>query len=192
MNFATRLTTVGALLSLAGCGGSGTDESAKQAQDAKNSAAAEVTADCETCRWSTFLNKQVKVKRVWCTKPTGEVMEKCHLKTDKSKPAREIMVMHDEATDGYRVVIETRESGGEADRAECVNLVQDHDNPRVIEGTCVIYNSDSGPGVHHFRASVVPSEEDPTKPEIKFEFRHGKFSGAPDPVHNGEGHGDNN
>jgi hypothetical protein len=166
-------------------------EGAKTEMPATPAVAAAVPADneCDDCRWETFLNKQVPVDMVECTNSQNQLYH-CHLRTRAFKPQREVTVMHDQATGGYSFKLETRESGQEADRMECANLVPDSSDARIIQGTCLIQNSEHGIGVHHFKATVQPQKTPPYEAEIMFEFRHEAFGAAAqgEPVHNGEGH----
>jgi hypothetical protein len=163
----------------------------KTEASAKPAMAATAPADneCADCRWETFLNKEVPVDMVECTNSQNQNYH-CHLRTRTFKPRREVRVMHDQATGGYSFTLETRETGQEADRMECVNLVPDHSDARIIQGTCTVQNSEHGIGVHHFRATVQAQKTPPYAPEIMFEFRHEPFGAnfQGEPVHNGEGH----
>jgi hypothetical protein len=212
MKIELRLTLACALLVLAACGDKDSAAPSPPAQAAPEAAvstnatpppaaAAEVAtaalAPCRHCKWGEFLNKEEKltVDRLECTNTSGNP-EHCHLETPKPGLKRHILVMEDQASGGYSFELKTRGGGQEAHRMECVNLVPDLDNPRVIEGTCKVWNADHGPGVHHFRALLQPREDgamwpDNTPwPEIVFNISHKPFALSPqgDPVHNGEGH----
>lgn len=152
-------------------------------------------APCKHCKWSNFENKVIPVIALACRPPGGGDSDHCHLKTPKDGLTRDVLVMRDANSEGLSFTLETRGSGHEADRMECVNLVPDGNNARMIRGTCKITNPQHGPGVHHFRAYIAPREdgalwpEDQTPwPEIRFSFDHKPITSAGNPVHNGEGH----
>lgn len=140
---------------------------------------------CVDCKWENFLARPMRVERIECTNQGKP--EHCHLTTEKGEPRREVTVTFQQGTGAYDWTLLTPDKPN--DRMECPNLAPDIDNPRVIQGTCIIYDSDHGPAVHFFRATIRPKDEDPTKGGVVGEFRHTPFvSGAKEPVHDGHIH----
>ncbi len=182
MKFAIRLAMLGTLLFVNACAA---QTAPKQKLDAAQPKAdPDAARGCNGCRWESFLGKPIRVQRIECTyagKP-----EHCHLTTEKSEPRREVTVTFDSKTGAFNWQLET--PGKPEDRMDCPNLAPDMNNKRLIEGTCIIYDSDHGPAVHFFRATVVPKESNPREPAITAEFRHTPFCTGPEPVHDGHIH----
>lgn len=170
MNVATRLALLGTLLFFAACN--------------KHQPEPPQTA-CTDCKWENFVAKPQRVQRIECTNQGKP--EHCHLTTENFEPKRDVIVAFDPATGAFNWQLVT--PGKPEDRMDCPNLAPDLNDKRVIEGTCIIHDSDHGPAVHFFRATIKPKEEDPTKGRITAAFRHTPFSAAgSDPVHDGHIH----
>jgi hypothetical protein len=183
MSFANRFALLGALLIVSACA---RHDVARDKPRPVDSAPVPDTV-CEYCRWANFTGRPLRVWRIECTyedKPD----ENCHLQTEKGKPERVVYVNFDQSSGAYSVRLESPDKEEAKNRMVCENVAPDPYNKRVIEGTCLIYNSDQGPEVHFFRGTVSPNEKDPSKASPHMRFQHKPFSREPAPVHEGDVH----
>lgn len=142
---------------------------------------------CAECRLENFVARPVPVQRIECTNDGKP--EHCHLTTENFNPKREVTITYDKTTGAYHWKLASLEKPSES--MDCPNLAPSKDNRRVLEGTCIIPDSDQGPQVHFFRATVVPREDKPAESKLIAEFRHTPFTGASQPVHDGVIHAHN-
>lgn len=171
MNVVTRLALLGALLMASSC---------KHREPPRHD-----PPPCPMCDWANFVDKPLRVKRIECTNQGKP--EHCHLTTENFEPRREVTVTFDKATGAYKWTLVTVNKP--ADRMDCPNLAADANNKRVIAGTCIITESDHGPAIHFFRATLAPKEEDPKKAGVYAQFQHTPFdSYRSHPVHDGHIH----
>lgn len=176
MNVVTRLALSVTLIFIAAC--------APKGETPPETRLDPPTTACTSCEWANFVDKPIRVRRIECTNEGKP--EHCHLTTENYEPKREVRIEFQQATGAYNWTLVTPEKPD--DRMDCPNLAPDPSNKRVIEGTCIIYDSDHGPAVHFFRATIGPREEDPTKGGLTASFRHTPFGTGPQPVHDGHIH----
>ncbi len=191
MNVVIRLTLLGALSILSACQPEVPPPAPAPAPQPKEETkpvdrAPVPSTACRGCQWKNFLNKPNRVERLECT--NGGKPEHCHLAVEDGMPKRLVTLTFDKTFGSYNWKLVSPEPGQEKNRMDCPNLAPNPNNDRVIEGTCIIFNSDQGPAVHFFRATLLPFEENPQVPSIYFEFGHTPFDDCAKPAHEGGGH----
>jgi hypothetical protein len=190
MNVVIRLTLLGALAILSACGqnlAAGPPPTEPRDGPKPVSQAPVPETACRKCKLENFLQKPHRVQSLECTNEGKP--EHCHLEVKDGMPNREVTLTYNQRLGSYNWVLASPEKGQEKNRMECPNLIQNPDNKRVIEGTCIIFNSDQGTDAHFFRATVKPRDDDPIKAEIYFEFGHAPFDAcSARPAHDGGGH----
>jgi hypothetical protein len=180
MKAVIRLTLLGVLSILSAC-----EEGEGYPKPVQEAAVSDTR--CKNCNWATFLGETHKVQRLECMNDGKP--EHCHLTVEDGKPVREVTVTFNQEFGSYDWELRSPEPGQEKYRMICPNLAPDPDNKRIISGTCIIPESDQGPSVHFFRATIAPLETDPTMPTVYFEFGHRPFDSCKSrPAHDGGGH----
>jgi hypothetical protein len=179
MRTSVLLTILGAVATLSAC------QKAEEPPEPKMLSEAPVPdTACVDCKWENFVARPIPVQRIECT--NAGKPEHCHLTTEDFQPKREVTITYDKTTGAYHWKLATLAKPQES--MDCPNLAASRDDRRVIEGTCIIPDSDQGPQVHFFRATVLPREDDPIKGKLSAQFRHTPFDGASQPVHDGNIH----
>lgn len=181
MNVAIRLTLLGAMLMMTACQKKDVPPPDGPPKDPPGQQTA-----CDGCDWQNFVDKPIKIVWIECTSDDGKPVP-CNWTTTQGEPNRELTVTFDPATGSYSWQLVS--PGKEGDRMNCTNLAKNPNNPRIIEGTCLIGNGDGTFTVHFFRSSLAPREDNAKVAGVFFRFQHKPFAlASDDPVHNGEGH----